>query len=113
MPILLGSDNAVILEDLHDDWASSGAGEYISTGTVTAQLREPDGPTIGTGTTIGSPITMTYYTSRNGVAGHWWVGVIEEDVAVVIGLDVDVVVTATASSDRVRVFKERHRVMNG
>ena len=103
--IFINNDNLIILKDLYDPFATAGAGEYISTGTVTAQLKDT------AGTNIGGAITMAYYAARGGVAGHYWIGIIEEDAALVLGDDVDVDVTATASTDRVGRWLQRHRVV--
>lgn len=111
MPIYLGSDNAIVIKDLYDKWANSGVGEYISSGTVTAQLKDTAGATPGSGTNIGSAITLSYYAARAGVSGHWWVGVIEEDAALSADTEVDVVITATASSDRVFAVTKREPVI--
>ena len=105
MAIYYQNDCAVEIEDLFDERANSGAGEYISSGTVTAQLVDIDGAN------IGAAITMSYSTLKNGVSGHWWTGIIEEDVAVTLGQAVDVVVTAIASSDRVYKATQRHQVV--
>lgn len=104
MTIYYQNDNLVVIKDMYDPWASSGAGEYISSGTVTAQIKDT------AGTNVGSAITMSYYSQRGGVTGHWWVGVIEEDVALTVDTDYDVVVSAAASSDRVGKWTQRHRV---
>lgn len=111
MPIYLGNDCAIVIKDLYDAWASSGAGAYITSGTVTAQIKDTTGATPGSGTNIGSAITLSYYSSRAGVSGNWWVGVIEEDAALSADTEVDVVVTATASSDRVFVVTKREPVI--
>lgn len=113
MAIYKGSDCYIRIVGLRDKAADSGAGEYITSGTVTAQLKDPDGTEIGNGTNIGSAITMSYLAAWGGVTEHTWYGVIEEDVDIDLGQMVDVVVTATASTDRVRVFKRRERVMLG
>ena len=111
MPIYLGSDNAIVIKDLYDPWESSGTGAYITSGTVSAQIKDTTGATPGSGTNIGSAITLSYYAARAGVAGNYWVGVIEEDPALSADTEVDVVVTATASSDRVFVVTKREPVI--
>lgn len=110
MPIYVGNDNMVVIKDLKDVWASSGAGAFITSGTVTAQLKDTTS-TPGNGTNIGSAITLSYYSARDGVSGNWWVGVIEEDAALSAETEVDVCVTATASSDRVGYWVKREPVI--
>jgi hypothetical protein len=105
MAILYLNDNLIEIKDMYDPWATAGAGEYITTGTVSAQIKDT------AGTNVGSAITMTYYAARGGVSGHWWVGIIEEDAALTVGTDYDVTVTATASTDRVGSWTQRHRVV--
>lgn len=104
MTIAYLNDNLVVLKDLYDPWASAGAGEYITTGTVTAQLKDTSD------VNVGGAITMNYYAARGGITGHWWVGIIEEDATLTLGADYDVVVTATASGDRIGSWRQRHRV---
>ena len=105
MTLYVSNDNAIVVKDLYDPWATAGAGEYIASGTASAQLKDT------AGANIGGAITLSYYSSRGGVAGHWWVGVIEEDhAALVVGNYVDVAVTITASTDRVYAATQRHRV---
>lgn len=111
MPIYLGNDVNVELSDLYDEYANSGTGEYISSATVTAQIKDTTGATPGSGANIGSAIPMTYYAARGGVAGHFWVGTIEEDTALSADTEVDVVVTVNASSDRVLVITKREPVI--
>ena len=110
--LYLGNDNAIVVEDLKDPWASSGAGEWIITAlSATGQLKDATGE-LGEGANIGSAITLTYYAQRDGVTGHFWVGVVEEDhAALVAGNAVDVQVTITASSDRVYKTTQRHSVV--
>lgn len=94
----LSNDSAIVVEGLHDPWASSGAGADITTASsATAQVYETDRTT-----TVGGSITLTNYTSRDGVTGNWWVGVLEEDHAAIVAEGAYTVkVDITASSDRV------------
>lgn len=95
----LNNDCAIVVTDVYDPWASTGAGEYISTASsATAQVYEMDRTT-----TVGGSITLTYYTFRAGDAGHWWVGVLEEDHAAITSENTQYSckVNITASSDRV------------
>lgn len=103
--ILYQNDNLIIIENLYDPWATAGAGEYITTGTVTAQIKDT------AGVNIGSAITMAYYSARGGVGGHYWIGVIEEDAALTLNAEVDIDVTATASTDRVGRWLQRHKIV--
>lgn len=107
MPIFALNDNAIVLQDLYDPWALSGAGDFIVSGTVTAQIYELDGVT-----PIGAAISLTYFAQRAGVTGHWWMGGIEEDVALTVGDEVLIDVQADAGTDRIyRLPRRRERVL--
>ena len=96
----LDNDNAIVVYDLRDVWASSGTGEDItSASSATAQVYATDRTT-----TVGGSITLTYYAARNGVAGTYWVGILEEDHAAIAAEGAYTLkVSITASSDRVFV----------
>ena len=51
---------------------------------------------------MGGVITLTNYSARNGVAGNYWVGVLEEDHAAIAAEgSYTLKVLIVASSDRV------------
>ena len=105
MPIFYLNDNKIQIKDLYDAQASAGAGEYLTTGTATATIKDTAGATVVSG------ITLTYYAAQGGVAGHYWIGIIEEDAALTVGADYDVVVDFTGSTDRKAQWTKRERVM--
>lgn len=94
----LDNDCAIVVRDVYDPWASSGAGEYITTASsATGQVYATDRTT-----TVGGSISLSYYSARAGVAGHFWVGVLEEDhTAIATEGAYTLKVSITASSDRV------------
>lgn len=83
------SDNAIWVDKLYDRVED----EFITTGTVTFEVKDPLGNTVGSG-------SMTYVGGPN----QSWVGVLEDGTTLTVGTVYSVIVLATASSDRVRRF---------
>ena len=87
--IYVGNDNLLTVDRLRDE--RDAAGTYISTGTVTAQLKDL------AGANVGAAITLSYVTSSDGK----WQGVIEDDVSITVGTKYVLHLDIAASSDRV------------
>lgn len=90
MKVYVGNDHLLIVDGLAIE-AADGTSTYANTGTtVSAQLKDSDGDS------IGSAITCTYVTASNGR----YVGNLEEDVAWVVGEQFIAHIDADAGSDR-------------
>lgn len=88
--LLVANDNLLTVDYLRD--VRDADGTYITTGTVTAQVKTR------AGANVGSLVTLTFVSaSTTGT----WQGVIEDDVAIVAGTPYVVVVDIAASGDRI------------
>ena len=90
------NDNLIWLLELHNDLTDA----YITNATVTAQLYDNDGDT------VGSPVSLAYAAGTATVggktyAGGNYVGTLEEDAAITAGTPYTAHVDATATGDLV------------
>lgn len=87
--IYVANDNLLTVDLLRDE--RDAAGVYITTGTVSAQIKDM------AGANVGGAITLSYVAASNGK----WQGVIEDDVAIVANTRYVLHLDIAASSDRV------------
>ncbi len=91
--LLVGNDELIQMNGLYDQQAAT----YVNDATVSLQIKTM------AGVNVGAAITMSYVASSNGV----YVGSIEEDASIVVGTSYLLVITVTASGDRVGTWTSK------